>query len=235
MTEQEWLDCTETWRMLGHLPGKESDRKLRLFALACCGRVSHLLQDEQVKQASACIERYAEGAIKPTTLRKRLRRVEMDRKERIKPYSPQWFASLVIEHVVTPIGVDSPDQCAQFVGHALSTAAGHAHGSDSWMASNRMETAVLCHLLRDICGNPFRTTSLDPALITPTVRNLAAAAYEERSLPSGELDPHRLAVLADALEEAGCASTAILDHLRSAGPHVLGCWPVDGILAKGRA
>jgi hypothetical protein len=38
---------------------------------------------------------------------------------------------------------------------------------------------------------------------------MAQAAYDER-LPS---------VLADALEDAGCADAGILTHLRSPGPH----------------
>lgn len=44
--------------------------------------------------------------------------------------------------------------------------------------------------------------------LTPTVVSLAQAAYEERSLPSGELEPVRLAVLSDVLEEAGCPMDA---------------------------
>jgi len=39
-------------------------------------------------------------------------------------------------------------------------------------------------------------------------------------------------VLADALEEAGCAETALLDHLRAPGPHVRGCWALDHILGR---
>jgi hypothetical protein len=63
------------------------------------------------------------------------------------------------------------------------------------------------------------------------VLSLAQAAYEERNLPSGTLDNARLAVLADALEDAG-ASGAILEHLRSEGPHVRGCFAVDLLLGK---
>ena len=37
---------------------------------------------------------------------------------------------------------------------------------------------------------------------------------------------------ADALEEAGCDDAAILDHLRSPGPHVRGCWALDMLLGK---
>jgi len=61
---------------------------------------------------------------------------------------------------------------------------------------------------------------------------LAQAAYDERELPAGTLDLARLAVLADALEEAGCTAQTILDHLRGPGPHVRGCWAVDLILGK---
>ena len=57
-------------------------------------------------------------------------------------------------------------------------------------------------------------------------------AYDERLMPSGELDLGRLAVLSDALEEAGCTSAEILTHLRSPGPHVRGCWALDLILGK---
>ncbi len=41
-----------------------------------------------------------------------------------------------------------------------------------------------------------------------------------------------LPILADALEEAGCTDSAILDHCRGPGPHVRGCWVVDLLLGK---
>ena len=86
--------------------------------------------------------------------------------------------------------------------------------------------------MRDVVGNPFRPQTFDPALRNPTVLALAEAAYQERLLPSGELDPQRLAVLSDALEEVGAAAEVVA-HLRSPGPHVRGCWAVDLLLAKG--
>ena len=67
--------------------------------------------------------------------------------------------------------------------------------------------------------------------LTSDVLALAQAAYEHR-LPSGTLDPYGLALLADALEEAGCDHPDILDHLRSPGPHVRGCWALDLVLGK---
>jgi hypothetical protein len=94
-----------------------------------------------------------------------------------------------------------------------------------WMAERNSQAS----LLRDIFGNSFRPLLFDPAHRTPTVIFLAQAAYDERHLPSGELDPHLLAVLADALEETG-ATSELLAHLRSPGPHVRGCWLLDLVL-----
>jgi hypothetical protein len=89
--------------------------------------------------------------------------------------------------------------------------------------------------LRELLGTPFRPVTISPAVLTwndAVVVRLAQAAYEERQLSTGTLDDSRLAVLADALEEAGCTSEEILSHLRGPGPHVRGCWAVDLCLGK---
>ena len=52
-----------------------------------------------------------------------------------------------------------------------------------------------------------------------------ATALEERAFD-------RLPILADALEDAGCDNADILNHCRSAGPHVRGCWVVDLVLGR---
>jgi hypothetical protein len=92
-------------------------------------------------------------------------------------------------------------------------------------------------LLRCIFGPlPFRPVSIAPSLLTwseALVPKLARSAYDERQLPSGHLDPVRLSVLADALEDAGADDAELLGHLRGPGPHVRGCWGVDLVLGKG--
>lgn len=87
-------------------------------------------------------------------------------------------------------------------------------------------------ILRDIFGNPFRSVSINPTWLTPTVLALAQAAYEERILPSGTLDNSRLAVLGDSLEDAGSTNQDILNHLREPSVHVRGCHVVDLLLGK---
>jgi hypothetical protein len=103
--------------------------------------------------------------------------------------------------------------------------------NSAWDRVSTRELRAQAGVLRDVFGNPFRPAAFDPPWRTPTVLALGRAAHEERTLPSGELDPARLAVLADALEEAG-ADAAVLAHLHGPGPHVRGCWAVD--LATGR-
>jgi hypothetical protein len=102
----------------------------------------------------------------------------------------------------------------------------------AWEAGQAEEEPFQCDILRDIFGNPFRPVPLSPAWLTPDVLSLARAAYDHRTLPAGTLDPARLGLLADALEDAGCDCAEILGHLRGEGPHVRGCWAVDLLLER---
>lgn len=101
----------------------------------------------------------------------------------------------------------------------------------------RMERQVQeyrADLIRDIFGPlPFRHIPLDPIWMTAVAVSLTRTSYEDRSLPDGHLDRGRLAVLADALQEAGCEDLSVLGHLRQEGAiHVRGCWVIDLLLQK---
>ena len=116
-----------------------------------------------------------------------------------------------------------------------ATAAWEVARVASWATpdcSRADERLAQCSLVSDVFGNPFRPVTVSPAWLTPQVVALARAAYGERELPAGTLDTRRLAVLADALEEAGCACQDILGHLRGPGPHYRGCWAIDLLLGK---
>ena len=125
------------------------------------------------------------------------------------------------------------------VTQAALAAAGERADATIWAAWATSEATRVpgqerrhqCALLRDLF-NPFRPVTPEPAWSTPQVVALAQAAYEQRELPAGTLDLARLAVVADALEDAGCDQADLLAHLRGPGPHVRGCWAVDLILGK---
>jgi hypothetical protein len=110
--------------------------------------------------------------------------------------------------------------------HAL-TAAGVAAAAFAQAAADpAAERAAQAALLRCVLGNPFRPASFSPGWGTPTVLGLAAAVSHEGRFA----DRQALGVLADALEDAGCADAGLLGHLRGPGPHVRGCWAVGLIL-----
>jgi hypothetical protein len=91
-------------------------------------------------------------------------------------------------------------------------------------------------LLRDIFGNPFHPSPFLPSNVLRwndgTIVRLAEVVYEESDMPGGALDNSRLAILADALLDAGCDDEALIQHCRSEGQHVRGCWAIDLILEK---
>src|SRR5262249_49402987 len=67
--------------------------------------------------------------------------------------------------------------------------------------------------------------TLDPAWRTSTVVALASQMYDSRDFSA-------MPILADALQDAGCDNPDMLNHCRSDGVHVRGCWVVDLALGK---
>lgn len=182
MTESEWLASEDPQAMLDDVTKrinpahdyKISDRKLRLFACACRRQTPH----------------------------------EWDHGP---PNCSGW---LDIEECPerSIVGVPAIDHATLFISGSL----------DSRFCP---PPNVAAALLREIVGNPFRPIDFDAAWRTETVLSLAQAAYNHSCpnrccdpvpwggcsdcrgsgrRPDGTLDPERLAVLADALEEAGC-------------------------------
>jgi hypothetical protein len=95
--------------------------------------------------------------------------------------------------------------------------------------STQWSGAAQAAFLRDIFGPlPFRPVSLDPSWLAwhgGLLVSMARRMYDGRDFTD-------MAVLADALEEAGCQNPDLLGHCRSGGEHVRGCWLIDLLLGK---
>jgi hypothetical protein len=228
MKEAEWLACEDSGRMIAFLWFKAPERKLRLFACACCRRIYRLLPASHA-QFPALAERYADG--KATA-------EELDGATCVPvDWSRGTATSLanIAAYYLTYRNLSSEGQSrGECIAGDVALLAAGAVALDTRGAKDGGEVrefAAQSRLVRCVFGNPFRPVAFDDTWRTPDVTALATAAYEERLMPSGELALDRLAVLADALEEVGAVED-IVAHLRSSGPHVRGCWAVDLCLGK---
>jgi hypothetical protein len=232
MTEEEWLSATDPQAMLDFLWGKASDRKLRLFAVACCRRIWPLLIDERSRRGVELAEQFADFLVDLEHLS-----------------DAEGMAWEVAEDVALPACAAHAARTAWWAtysvgpsgeyatNYAIAAAAEAERATEQQGVPWASMVAEQSLLLRDIFGlSAFQTyQSIERSWLTwhnGTVEQLAESAYTNRSMLEGILDPDRLAVLADALEDAGCTEAAILEHLRGPGPHWRGCWVIDALLGK---
>lgn len=207
MNELEWLTCTDPERMLDYLGVSNSGTMApyevasdRKLRLLACAGARLNLYENELSYVEAA-ERFVDG---------------INTIEEMVNVGTKWCVTL-------PNVYDALDGV---VDHEI----------------DRGQGAILCSLIRDIIGYPDRHVTREGHevyygdgthgqdwWVTSQVVALAQAAYDER-MNDGTLDNERLAVLSDALEEAGCTRDEILSHLRSSGPHVRGCWVVDTLL-----
>src|SRR5262249_13202346 len=151
---------------------RSEDRKLRLFACACCRRIWPLLINQRSRRAVETAEHFAEGLTHAREL------------------SAAWAAA----------GQATAE--AEATGGAARLAAGAAlaaAGAEAWAAwgaawaaaaarnratgNGKAERAAQCDLLRDIFGNPFATVTL------PLPRE--GRADRARALARGIYEGHR--------------------------------------------
>jgi hypothetical protein len=211
-------------------------RKLRLFACGCCRQVWHLIEDARSRRLVGLSEQLADGLARPLELAEAevaARSAKSEADVASAGRSAMTHVSQVgaaIDAALQTAAKEAYKAARVASGCALCSVGGFwtiDQPNPTWEAQEKRQA----DLLRDLFGNPFRPTR-STAWQAATVLALAQAAYDERSIPAGELDTGRLAVLADALEEAGCTNSEILAHCRGAGPHVRGCWVIDLLLGK---
>jgi hypothetical protein len=234
VTEAEWLTCGEVQepaklgarsdrkvlpfamgnevRKLAEFVKDRSDRKLRLFAVAACRTVWDSLTDERCRIALNNLEEYAD------TGNEKLRRdaYNMSNDASLGAQYGTWAASSASRAVHR---ASDPAWHPYLYGDLVYTL------SEDYGLERPVAVRLLCNLLRDVFGNPFRPAAFSPDWRTDTTVALARTMYDAREFSA-------MPILADALQDAGCDNEEILSHCRGAGPHVRGCWVVDLVLGK---
>jgi len=205
MDETEWQNAVEPQGMLEFLRkcGRSSDRKLRLFAVACSRRIWNLI-DGLGRKAVEVAECFADGQVGPDELR--AARLAC----RGTGEQASWYAAATI-----------PENAARNAARSAQVGVGSSH----LLGAEAAELLAQAKLVRDIFGNPFRPSFEDRSCRTPAVLELAQAIYDGR-------DFDRMPDLASALEKAAGVKLETLAHCRKSGPHVRGCWVLDMVLGR---
>jgi hypothetical protein len=218
--ETDWNSCSDPTRLLAFVRARLSDRKLRLFAAACCRRVWHLLRDERSRMAVVAGEWLADGADVTDLRDLRLEAESIASRGNHAVRQAARAAAWVV-------WFSDVRNWYRFNGRDLWVAVEEARSAAAKAASDgREERRSQCALFRDLAGNPFRPAAVDPRWLRwndGTVLKMARRVYNDRAY-------YDLPILADALEEAGCEDATLLAHCRRPGDHVRGCWAVDLLL-----
>jgi hypothetical protein len=255
MTEAKWLASTDPAAMMrfllphhardrvsGQLPGfMATDRRLRLFAVACCYQVWDKITDPRSRRAVEVAERFADGEATRDELDAAFTAVDDLWQEDqgnlvgLARYAVHHDAVYAVQYITRPGLVDVPSPAAQ--ADLLRCIFGNP-----WKPVN------YCRCAPDVGAVPCEWCA---DILTPTVRSLATRIYAER-------DWDMMPGLSDELEMLGCADAGLLGHLRetrwvcccgkpldgghdhnTCGPpieepvvHARGCWAVDLVLGK---
>lgn len=230
MNRREWTACADPRAMLPFLQGKVSDRKLRLFACACCRRIIHLVEPHNRLMLDVA-ERYADGKAMDSELSSAAAALAAASAQAEGAAADDHLTSALYEAVTAvwqTLAIEAAD-AAWFVPICAAAAVADAANSDpssaQWKACDQAESAAQADLLRDIVGNPLHPVEMSQLWLTPTAVAIANEIYEHRAFD-------RMHELSAALSEAGCADHELLAHCRSSGPHVRGCWAIDALSGR---
>jgi hypothetical protein len=221
--------------MIEHV-GNASERKFRLFSVACCRRTWDVFADPRSRRAVEVAERAVEGLVSESEIMQ----ADTAAYAAYAGEYPEGAAAVILSFgrwqtaAYAAAGTLSWQTAAQILG-ALGCARANRDvgpisvwGTDTekWNQARAAEAQAQGALIREIFGNPFEPVSFSPQWRTDTAVSLARQIYEA-------CDFSAMPILADALQDAGCDSEDVLSHCRDPKQgHVRGCWVLDLVLDK---
>lgn len=217
MTAEQWAECDDPAAMIDRMRADASDRKLRLFAVAC----ARLLWDKMpcdLRGAVEAGERCADGVRWEDELQACCTVFYDAVSEYGERTGGNWFADHSTEH--QGVYFAAKQAAVSPLGNRTTL----ARSLISWPHILPLTGGKLPAIARCVFGDPLAAHVIDHGWRSSAAIGLARSMYDARDFAA-------MPVLADALQESGCDSPAVLDHCRG-GVHVRGCWVVDTLLGK---
>lgn len=221
MTEADWHSSTDPAAMLAFLRDRGvSERKLRLFAVACCRAVWDEGWPLRCRRAVETAERYADGEATDEELNRARSLACQAAYDVIRRASRQRLGHPdVLGANQLLFAADAAVRASVIMFSMTVSPAPHRIQND------RPLNDLAPTILRDIVANRLIPVFFDPSWRTSTAVALARQMYESREFTA-------MLILGDALEDAGCGDEGVLNHCRGPNVHVRGCWVVDLLLNK---
>jgi len=225
MENLDWGTCSDPYSMLESLrqSGRLTQRKWRLFAVACCRRVNHLIVDERSRRAVEVAEAYADGKTTAEDL--------ADAYDKAFDAGAELAERCIRDPVAFEAAGLEPFRSAAWPACSAAHEDESADGTASQAASalpDAAEEVAQADILRYMFPAPALLVNLNlkDCCLTTELRAYSESIYVNRAFGL-------LPRLADKLQSSGCHVPAMLAHCRCGGPHVPGCWVVD--LLTGRS
>jgi hypothetical protein len=233
VTEEEWLDLegSNPWAVWRSMPFPEGyrglDRKRLLLVAHLVRQVVDQMTDPRFVAVIEVAEKGADGLLSEKEMW-----AAHERAYEVFDTVPQPHEAATDAADVAQRFLYERNETAEMMVRAAGSRAAHLAGGKGKKAeaarrqAEKAMEALTRRLINEVHGNPFRPVTFSPAWRTDTVMLLARQMYDSRDFLA-------MPILADALEDAGCTTPAILDHCRrDPGPHIRGCWAIDLVLEK---
>jgi hypothetical protein len=208
-----WRSKKTSWaELLAAAAERGSPRKLRLLSCAYARLMAPVVKGLDAVRLIELGERLADRRPDEPELRGWKKQYEKVCGHRRESFGLPYHGAMVLE---AAIGLDPRKDVWEAEKHLSKYLIG-------W--TDPYDDQVVPALIREVFDNPFRPLDFAPWRSRTAVA-LARQAYTSRDFGA-------LPILADALQDAGCVDEEVLAHCRGGGPHVRGCWVVDGVFGK---
>jgi hypothetical protein len=259
MTEADWLAATNPDALFDFLGHKLTDRKARLFSVACCRRIWELMSEERCRRLVEVGVPLGCKDLPSLSLRSLRNAVEAAERAADEPgnparlqviadaafafqYASQYYAACYTESW-GPVDHDlMATGSAAIAASAAATASAQyfGHRGAALQAARAVaryrgsldwgEVDPQERVAQCVLVREIFGNPFRPVVVLPEWRTEVVVGIATTAY--AERSYEGLPILADALVDAGCDEELILGHCLGNDPHTRGCWVLDLLLDR---